>query len=152
MDKLKELLDGLVAEKSLSFDVLEQLRKVKTESDELIKTNLLQAKLLEERQLGLDKFAGTVVGLKSEITSWKNREDSLVEREKAVLDIEHKNEIEKMKATHSENTLMQIKEIVSMVFRNTNIRKSITGSGPYGGGANSCGSGYIDKKEEITEE
>jgi len=28
MDKLKELLDGLVAEKSLSFDVLEQLRKV----------------------------------------------------------------------------------------------------------------------------
>lgn len=153
MDKLKELLDGLVAEKSLSFDVLEQLRKVKAESEELVKTNLLLGEAVTDKDELLTKKDSKILELSNKIGGWINRENSLIEREKAVLDIEHKNEIEKLKATHSESTLTQVKEIVGIVFRNTSIKRSMFGneacSIPQGGYA---GSASVNKTEEIKEE
>jgi len=128
MDKLKEMLDGLVAEKSLSFEVLEQLRKVKTESEELTRINSeLEDRNKNNLNLILEKT--TQIGkLTEDIKLWKEREDSLTLREKAVLNIEHKNELEKLKASYAEATKAEIKEIVSIVFRNTTIRETVNKS------------------------
>ncbi len=125
MDKLKELLDGLVAEKSLSFEVLEQLRKVKTESEELAKNNFLLGENIKELDIRIQKLTKENTILTTEITQWKADEAGIVVRENAVRDIEHKNEIEKLKATHSESTLNQVKEIVGMVFKNTVVRETV---------------------------
>lgn len=157
MDKLKELLDGLVAEKSLSFEVLEQLRKVKIESEELIKTNLLLGESILQKDKLINEKNSEINTLTILVKKWSDREDDLIKREKNVLDIEHKNEIEKLKAENSAKTLLEIKEIVGMVFRNTNIRKTITGTeNMVIGGGNGCGT-FIDprpinKLEEIKEE
>lgn len=157
MDKLKELLDGLVAEKSLSFDVLEQLRKVKTESEELVKANFLFGESIKEKDKLNASLTAEIAKLGAEIVAWKAREESLITREKAVLDIEHRNEIEKMKAEHANSTLNQVKEIVGMVFRNTSIKKAITGTENIvqGGGPN-CGTysepKTLNKTETLTEE
>jgi len=157
MDKLKELLDGLVAEKSLSFDVLEQLRKVKTESDELIKTNLDRLEIIKARDIQINQNNSKINELNALVNNWQARDNALIKREQAVLDIEHKNEIEKMKAEHANSTLIQVKEIVGMVFRNTSIKKAITGTENIvqGGGMNS--SSYsepktLNKLETLTEE
>ena len=157
MEKLKELLDGLVAEKSLSFDVLEQLRKVKTESDELIKVNLDRLEIIKARDTQINQDNSKINELNALVNNWQARDNALIKREQAVLDIEHKNEIEKMKAEHANSTLIQVKEIVGMVFRNTSIKKAITGTENIvqGGGVNS--SSYsepktLNKLETLTEE
>ncbi len=125
MEKLKELIDGLVTEKSLSFEVLEQVRKVKETSDELIKTNTIQGEQLLEFGKKEKNLLEEISILSKEISGWKVRESSLIEREKAVLDIEHENEIEKLKAKHSSDTLKEVKEVVGMVFKNTVLRESV---------------------------
>jgi len=157
MEKLKELLDGLVAEKSLSFDVLEQLRKVKTESDELIKVNLDRLEIIKARDTQINQNNSKINELNALVNNWQARDNALIKREQAVLDIEHKNEIEKMKAEHANSTLIQVKEIVGMVFRNTSIKKAITGTENIvqGGGMNSGSYSEpktLNKLETLTEE
>lgn len=125
MDKLKELLDGLVAEKSLSFEVLEQLRKVKTESDELVKENYLLKETVTKQQENISELAGKLNTQHSVIKDWEIREAELEKREKNVLDIEHKNEIANLKTEHAIGTLNQVKEVVGMVFKNTTLRTGI---------------------------
>lgn len=154
MDKLKELLDGLVAEKSLSFDVLEQLRKVKTESDELIKTNLLLGESITAKDKIINEKNSEINGLTALVKKWDERDNALTKREEAVLDIEHKNEIEKLKAEHAGKTLGEVKEIVGLVFRNTNVRKTIVGQGAVSGGANpnSYSNSTVNLSETATED
>jgi len=125
MDKLKELLDGLVAEKSLSFEVLEQLRKVKTESDSLLSENKLLKDTLVLKDEQIARLGETVNTQHLTIKDWEIREAKLEEREKAVLDIEHKNEIANLKTEHAVGTLNQVKEVVGMVFKNTTLRTGI---------------------------
>lgn len=149
MDKLKELLDGLVAEKSLSFEVLEQLRKVKTESDDLIGVNLSLSKLLKEGEDIILDNNKRISELNSIVNNWKERESSLIARENTVLDIEHKNEIEKLKATHADDTLKQVKEVVAMVFKNSILRKNIMGNDAVSGGANP--NSYSNSSVNLTE-
>src|SRR3990167_1820740 len=130
MDKLKELLDGLVAEKSLSFDVLEQLRKVKTESDELIKTNLLLGESITAKDEIINEKNSEINSLKALVKKWEEKDNAITKREEAVLDIEHKNEIEKLKAEGANKTLGEVKEVVGLVFRNTVLRKHIMSNEP----------------------
>ena len=130
MDKLKELLDGLVAEKSLSFDVLEQLRKVKTESDELIKTNLLLGESITAKDEIINEKNSEINSLKALVKKWEEKDNAITKREEAVLDIEHKNEIEKLKAEGANKTLGEVKEVVGLVFRNTVLRKNILSNEP----------------------
>lgn len=125
MDKLKELLDGLVAEKSLSFEVLEQLRKVKTESDELVKENYLLKETVTKQQENISKLGAEINAQHSIIKDWEIRKAELEKREKNVLDIEYKNQIANLKTEHALGTLNQVKEIVGMVFKNTTLRTGI---------------------------
>ena len=154
MDKLKELLDGLVAEKSLSFDVLEQLRKVKTESDELIKTNLLLGESITAKDEIINEKNSEINGLTALVKKWDEKYNAITKREETVLDIEHKNEIEKLKAEHSAKTLQEVKEVVAIVFRNTILRKNIMGREAVDGGANpnSYSSSEVNKTETINED
>ena len=154
MEKLKELLDGLVAEKSLSFDVLEQLRKVKTESDELIKNNLLLGESITAKDKIINEKNSEINGLTALVKKWDEKYNAITKREETVLDIEHKNEIEKLKAEHSAKTLQEVKEVVAIVFRNTILRKNIMGREAVDGGANpnSYSSSEVNKTETINED
>lgn len=156
MDKLKDLMDGLIAEKSLSFEVLEQLRKVKTESEELVKINLEQQFTIAQKDSKIEDLTQDNAKLSTSILDWNVREQSLITREKAVLDIEHKNEIEQLKATHANKTLEEIKSVVGIVFKNTSVKRNLNGNTPLvtqtGNGYTTVTSGSKYETEEITEE
>lgn len=128
MEKLTALIETLVAEKSLSFEVLEQLNRIKNQSIEVIAENKRLTDLCAEYLKIIDIKTKENIVLSTEIGTWKERESSLVDREKAVLDIEHKIEIENMKTAHAVETLTEIKTLVGMVFKNVTIRQGINKS------------------------
>jgi len=125
MDKLNNIIEQLVAEKSLSLEVLEQLKRIKDESNILTSENKQHLETIKNYSENNDKLINANKQLSSIIDGWKLRENNLISREKAVLDSEHKNEIQELKANYAISTLQEVKGVVEMVFKNVTVRKSI---------------------------
>lgn len=127
-EDLKKLIDDLVLEKSLSFDVMDQVRKIKEQSDNLITENSALKAQVDSNSKSIIEKDNKIAELNVTIDDWKKRESSLFTRETIVLDVEHKNQIEQLKATHANETLIQVKEVIGMVFKNTVLRESVNRS------------------------
>lgn len=153
MDKLQQLIENLVAEKSLSFEVLEQLKKIKDQSDFLIKENQDQAEKIKRYQESITEKDSKILELSNKLGDWSHREGELIGREKAVLQLEHEKEISELKVTGAQATLSSVKEIVGLVFRNTSVKKSIYTHKPLIRDGYSTGNTATESAtEEITEE
>lgn len=145
MDKLNTLIDSLVAEKSLSFEVVEQLKAVRDENIKLGE----ELKVSKERIRVLEEHNNVLVTKNIEL---KANEDSVKAREIAVSKIEHEKEIANLKVDFANNRANEVKEIVSLVFKNPIIRKTAYNSIPVAvDGGNGCG-GFVQTSQESISE
>jgi uncharacterized protein YheU (UPF0270 family) len=129
METLKQIIDGLVAEKSLSFEVREQLKKVKDESElaaQQIKT------LTEQGKVKDSQFAELAVKYEKGLernTELFNLVESYKLREKDFEKSEHTLALKNKDVEVSERALQEVKAVVSMVFKNPVVRRSIQSNG-----------------------
>lgn len=128
MDKLQNIIDGLVAEKSLSFDVLDQLKSVKDESTRLQEKSKETSDLLNSCKNEIETKRLSIVDLESKnkvliekIVAYEKREDELKH-------FEHQKELFSVREQSALNRLNDVKEVFSIVFKNTITRESVTKS------------------------
>ncbi len=130
MEGLQKMIDQLVAEKSLSFEVLDQLKKVKEESEEAQDTiknlelniNIQKTKNDELTKIVLEGEAKNAK-LAEELEYYKGRDAQYVKSE-------HTLELKDKDVIAANNTLYEVKEIIGMVFKNPTVRKTVIGSIP----------------------
>ncbi len=128
MEKLLKQIEGLIIEKSLSLDVIEIVRKIQAEHATVMGENksLLQKinHLEEEKKLLIwnnDKLTNDKTNLKTELDAYKARD---VEFKNS----EHTLALKNKDVDSSERALMEVKNVVTMVFKNTIIREGINKS------------------------
>lgn len=121
MEKLNTIIETLVAEKSLSLEVFQQLKEIKEQSNLVAEEN----KSLKE---SLDRVVKENALIKVELDNFKEKEGALVTRENLVLDTEHKLELKDKEVEKAQAVANTTKEIVGMVFKNVIIRKGINKS------------------------
>lgn len=143
MENLLKQIEGMIVEKSLSLDVIEIVRKIQSEHASLTEQNKFLEKTIEfkgKEILSLQEAnttaQNTIVSLTTKVTGYEQREDEFKKSE-------HTIALKNKDVDSSNRAIFEIKEVVGMVFKNTNIRKTVTGTDYVGvPGANGC-NGYM---------
>lgn len=128
--QLNDLLQKILTEKTLSVEAMDVVKNLSKEHKELKELVELKQELIKNRdeEIGVLKEENTK--LKNSIDSWLQKESNLVDREKAVTDIEHQKELLNKDITHQKERSDEMKEVFGIVFKNTITRKKVQGQVP----------------------
>lgn len=123
MEKLTQLIDELVSEKTFNLDAVEGIQKLRERAEALeTKSVSLEEKLEKEEGKSVKEIVKNDK-LLQELSEWRSRESSLSEREKKI------TELEKAKAVAQAESAT-FEKCVGLVFRNTMLRKDAFGQVP----------------------
>jgi len=125
MEKLNQIIESMVAEKSLSLEVFQQLKEVKEQSDLIAKENTALREASIVTQNTISKLQDDIIKLNHRNAEWAKREEELVTREKAILDSEHQLALKDKDVEKAQAVSNNIKEIVGIVFKNPTLRTGI---------------------------
>lgn len=123
MEKITEMIDALVAEKTFSLEGVKAIEAVRAKAESLQKTLEMTTterdNIRKERDIERNRAEQNAATVKQ----WEARETAIAAREKTMNDCEKK-------AAVSDATAGTFRECFSMVFRNFSVNESITKSVP----------------------
>lgn len=118
-ETLQQAIQGVLTEKALSAEAISAVQSILEENKTLGEVN---KSLIESAK----KIADQNIKLTEENTMWKTRAAAVEQKESDVKEREFRQELKDSEVSFTNLRLQDMKEVMGLVFKNTNIRKSIT--------------------------
>lgn len=142
MDTLLKEVENLIIDKTLSLDAIQVINRIKEEHRLLTEEVQVLRKEQQYNKNIISEKDNIIINLENTISKRDLIIDSYKIREQSFIDSEHSIKLLKKDTECSDRIVNEVKEVVSLMFKNPLIRKTIKGSGPQG---------WHDETEEIQE-